>query len=54
MPTTKHKAQQFIKEMDAALGIARAKHGIDPKDIDFIIRVDVEDKITYNYHEDED
>lgn len=54
MAANKHKAQLFVKDMDAALGQARAKHGIEPKDIDLRIRVSVEDSVTYDYHEDED
>lgn len=54
MATSKIKAEAFVKAMDHALGQARAQQGIDAKDIDVRISVKVEDKVTYDYHEDED
>lgn len=54
VPTTRAKAEQFVREMTKAEVETRQRLGIDHNDIEVRIVVKVTDAIRYNNHEDED
>lgn len=54
MPTTKMKADTFVREMAKHESEELKRLGIDRQDVSVQIRVEVTDSVRYNNHEDED
>lgn len=54
MAANKHKAQAYIRDVTEAARQSREKHGLEEKDIELRIRIDIETQLSYNNHEDED
>ena len=54
MAANKHKAKQFIDSVSKHAREERERLNIDRNDVDLIVRVKVEDTVSYNEHEDED
>lgn len=54
MAANKQKAQLYINEVTRAESEIRKKHGIDARDVHHILRVNIEDSLKYDLHEDDD
>lgn len=54
MPTSRVKAKQFVDSVSAHARKERERLGISRDDLDLRIRVEVQDSLIYDEHEDED
>lgn len=54
MPTNKHKADAYIKNVSDFARKERERLAIDRADVDLRIRVAINDSVVYDEHEDED
>lgn len=54
MPTSKVKAQQFVRDVSVYASRRREELGIERADVDLSIGINVLDRVTYDEHEDED